>query len=183
MVTARFCAYWRTPLWLRYIWATPGRHSSKASGTLHLNDTVTNSCHYDCWFTPDHFWFCFAKGDKVLVGQTIAWRWEYDPNRNVQTEEAGRIGSAYRHEHMGGSNRWERTEAEARRFLSGFCSGLLEDRQRNSDSRSALGPHRLSLAVLKVDDWVRSRMYGFLYQVPAFKAFDDFSDFVESIKL
>jgi hypothetical protein len=34
-VTARFCANWRTPLWLRYIWATPGRHSSKASGTLH----------------------------------------------------------------------------------------------------------------------------------------------------
>lgn len=46
---------------------------------VYLSDTVTNSCHYDCWFIPDHFWFCFARGDKVLVGQTIAWRWQYDP--------------------------------------------------------------------------------------------------------
>ena len=46
---------------------------------VYLYDTVTNSCHWDCWFVPDHFWFCFATKDKALVGQTIAWRWEYNP--------------------------------------------------------------------------------------------------------
>jgi hypothetical protein len=45
---------------------------------IYLNDAVTNSCP-DCWFIPVHFWFCFATGDQVLVGQTIAWRWQYDP--------------------------------------------------------------------------------------------------------
>ncbi len=45
---------------------------------IYLNDSVTNPCHYDCPL-PDHFWFCFATAGKVLVGQTVAWRWEYDP--------------------------------------------------------------------------------------------------------
>jgi hypothetical protein len=45
---------------------------------VYLSDTVTNPCHYDCPL-PDHFWFCFATDDKVLIGETIAWRWQYDP--------------------------------------------------------------------------------------------------------
>jgi len=40
---------------------------------IYLNDTETNPCHYDCPL-PSHVWFCFVTDDKVLVGQTIAWR-------------------------------------------------------------------------------------------------------------
>jgi len=65
-------------LMLLFVFGSAVSADSSFQQGIYLNDTVTNPCHYNCPL-PSHFWFCFAAGEKVLVGQTIAWRWEYDP--------------------------------------------------------------------------------------------------------
>jgi hypothetical protein len=64
--------------------------TSKYEDARYINDTVTSACRWDCGIPfPDHFWFCFKAGGRVLVGQTIAWKWQYDPTKMFQLRDTG----------------------------------------------------------------------------------------------
>jgi len=61
---------------------------SRYQNGRYLSDTVTSACRWDCGIPfPDHFWFCFKVADRVLVGQTIAWKWQYDPAKMLQLRD------------------------------------------------------------------------------------------------
>ena len=61
---------------------------SKYRDAKYVNDTITSACRWDCGIPfPDHVWFCFKVGDRVLVGQTIAWKWQYDPGKMLQLRD------------------------------------------------------------------------------------------------
>jgi len=39
-------------------------------------------CHYDCQpFNVVYFNFCFQVDQRFLIGNTYAWKWEYDPSK------------------------------------------------------------------------------------------------------
>lgn len=58
--------------------ATAHAYDKSMHEARYLYDVETNSCHYDCP-APTHFWFCFSVDGTALMGQTIAWFWQYDP--------------------------------------------------------------------------------------------------------
>jgi len=47
-------------------------------------------CNYDCQpFNVVYFNFCFQVDKQFLIGNTYAWRWEYDPSKMKPLEGSG----------------------------------------------------------------------------------------------
>jgi hypothetical protein len=66
----------------------------------YLTDTITNFCQWDCQVLfPDHFWFCFNVDGRVLIGQTIAWHWQYDPTK-MYAERGQTVQLRYDKDHL-----------------------------------------------------------------------------------
>ena len=57
-------------------------------------------CHYDCQpFNVVYFNFCFQVDQRVLIGNTYAWKWEYDPSQ-MQTLQGGNVSVRFNEDHI-----------------------------------------------------------------------------------
>jgi len=100
----------------------------------------TNLCERNCSTTllPAHYWFCFKTEDRVLLGQTIAWDWQYH-SRSMDIAQGPRTTVSLRYD----KNRiWVRRpdggelkldQDYSFKPLMGACINLANKRRSNSN--------------------------------------------------
>lgn len=62
--------------------ASCAQAANKYQSAKFLEYSTFSPCHYDCQpFDIVYFNFCFQVDKQILIGNTYAWKWEYDPSK------------------------------------------------------------------------------------------------------